>query len=214
MLCRPMRNPFRRLLPRTERHLLLARPAASPPPADWWVQDVDVQTVTGPGDPRAAALDAFAVANGFPAGWTADMLADGATAALAVDATAANAPLAMGWAIRRPFHVDEIDATLDPAASVYLFGDFVAPSHRGRRLQLLLVAERLRAFAAGLPACTIIAPANLASLHSYRNAGFDVTDQFTRYRWRRRTWARCRPAPATPGTAFKITDGSVITYCK
>jgi hypothetical protein len=150
----------------------------------------------------AGGLEGFAVASGFPAGWVADMLAEGAVGVLAVSETEGE-PLAMGWMILRAFQVEEIGATLDPNGGVYLFGDFVAPGQRGRKLQRLLVAERLRGVGAG--ACTIVHPGNVASVRSYGHEGFRVAGRFTRWWWRGRSWARCRS-----GGAFSLEGGERI----
>src|SRR4051812_29344575 len=98
------------LLPRSDPHLLLSRPAGAPPAFD--ATGVRVELIDQPSDP----LEAFAVDQGFPAGWTTDMLSDGASAMLALDDTT-GAALAMAWTTTKPFYVDEIRATLDPAAS-------------------------------------------------------------------------------------------------
>lgn len=182
---------LRRLLPRSDAHLLLSRDAAAPiPPFD--VAGVRTLPVDRPSD----ALASFATAQGFPAGWTTDMLADGAAALLALDEPT-GAALAMAWTTTRPFYVDELQATFDPRGGAYLFGDFVAPASRGRGLQRLLVARRLE-LAGATPAHTIVHPTNVASLRSYERAGFVATARFTRYHWRRRTWARCTRVAGGP----------------
>ena len=186
-----MKNPLRRLLPHADTHLLMGRsgPPPAPEPSGGDVEMLAIKTIS---DPAADSLDAFASANGFPEGWTREMLAEGASAVIARDA--AGAVLAMGWMTRRPFHVEEIGATIDPgAAGVYLFGDFVTPAQRGRRLQRLLVVERLRLTAAAATfACTLVHPTNVASVRSYGGEGFTVGGRFARYEWGGRTWARCR----------------------
>jgi hypothetical protein len=136
----------------------------------------------------AGKLEEFAVASGFPPGWVADMLAEGAVGVLAVSHEDGS-PLAMGWVTGRAFYVDEIGATLNPNGGAYLFGDFVAPGHRGRKLQRLLVAERLRGMPRG--ACTIVHPGNVASMRSYGHEGFATAGRFTRRWWLGRSWARC-----------------------
>lgn len=184
-----MRNPIRRFWPRSESHLLLARRATpvdlTPIGRGDGVRARVVATVT---DEGAGALDAFAVASGFPAGWAADMLAEGAVGTLAVDE--AGGAVAMAWTTGRAYYIAEIDATLEPGGGTYLFGDFVAPAFRGRGLQRWLVGERVRAV--GGDACTVVHPSNVASLRSYEREGFTVAGRFTRYRWGRRSWARCR----------------------
>ena len=79
MLGAVMRNPFRRLWPRVETHWLLARRAGVV--GDQSVERGDgvrAVTVGTAADAGTEALEAFAVASGFPAGWAADMLAEGA----------------------------------------------------------------------------------------------------------------------------------------
>jgi GNAT superfamily N-acetyltransferase len=191
-----MKNPLRSLFPRAQRHLLMGRlalpakaPAASP--------GVEVLSIHRPADPAAQALDDFATAHGFPAGWARDMLADGAQALAARDASTGQI-LAMGWSTRQPFHVDEIGATLNPGGGVYLFGDFVAPPFRGRKLQKLLISHRL-AQLDDLPfACTLVEPSSLPSLRSYTGEGFVVGGTYVRYHWRKRTWARCKSVRNAP----------------
>lgn len=192
-----MRNPFRRLWPRVETHWLLARRAGvvgSVERGDG-VRAVVVATVA---DAGMEALEAFAVASGFPAGWVAEMLAEGAVATLAVTDAGG---VGMGWVTRRGFFIEEVGATLDPGGGAYLFGDFVTPAQRGRGIQRWLVAERLGGVG---DACTIVHPANVASLRSYGREGFEVVGKFTRYSWGGRTWARCR------GGVFECAAGDVI----
>jgi ribosomal protein S18 acetylase RimI-like enzyme len=186
-----MRNFLRRLIPRSENHLLMAR-LPTPPGAPLSPEraGVRVERVADASAAGADRLEGFATANGFPAGWVADMLTDGAAATVIVD-VASERPVGMGWATRRPFVVEEIGVTFDPGGGVYLFGDFVAPDQRGRRLQGLLVAERVQAAAPHGRACTIVHPANVASVRNYEREGFGVLARFRRYRWRGRTWARC-----------------------
>jgi ribosomal protein S18 acetylase RimI-like enzyme len=191
-----MKNRFRSLFPQAQRHLLMGR-VASPPQAPATSPGVEVLSIHRVADPATQALDDFATANGFPAGWARDMLGDGAQALAARDATTGEI-LAMGWSTRRPFHVDEIGATLNPGGGVYLFGDFVAPRHRGRKLQKLLISHRLTQLE-GLPfACTLVEPSNVASVRSYAGEGFSVGGTYVRYRWRKKTWARCKSVRNAP----------------
>src|SRR5258706_201507 len=134
-----MKNPLRRLFPRSHEHLLMGR-VGPPPVPETGTAGVQTVAIRMGDDPHIGKLDAFAVANGFPQGWVQEMLAEGASAVAALDE--AGAVMAMGWITGRRFQVEEIGATLDPGAGVYLFGDFVALAHRGRKLQQLLVAER------------------------------------------------------------------------
>ena len=191
-----MKNALRSLFPQAQRHLLMGR-LASPAEAPATSPGVEVLSVHRPADPVTQALDDFATANGFPAGWARDMLADGAQALAARDGATGNI-LAMAWSTRRPFHVDEIGATLNPGGGVYFFGDFVAPQHRGRKLQKLLISHRL-AQLDDLPfACTLVEPSNVASVRSYAGEGFSVGGTYARYRWRNRTWARCKSVRNAP----------------
>src|SRR5688500_7387889 len=176
---------LRRLLPRSESHLLYSR-AHTGGASDFRVEGVSVHAG------NAVALEPFAVANGFPAGWVADMLADGAIALVATDDHTGDT-LAMAWTTSRPFHVDEIVAAVDPGpGGGYLFGDFVAPAARGRNLQRLLVVERLRRAAEARYACTIIHPDNAASVRSYEHEGFVARATFRRTTWLRRHWNTVR----------------------
>jgi GNAT superfamily N-acetyltransferase len=176
---------LRRLIPYTETHLLLTHPDASRG-SGFSVEGIDIER----GD--ESRLEAFAAAQGFPSGWAAEMLAGGATALLALDATTRE-PLAMGWATARPFHVEEVGRTIDPGErGIYLFGDFVAPAARGRKLQRLLVSQRLGRANGATRACTIVHPENVPSLHSYQNEGFVPGARYTRTFWLGREWATCR----------------------
>jgi ribosomal protein S18 acetylase RimI-like enzyme len=186
-----MTNLLRRLLPQSEEHLLMGRSGAAPA-LDAAASDVEMPAIRSADDPSVESLETFASANGFPAGWAAGMIGEGASAVIARD-TASGATLAMAWMTQQPFHVEEIGATIDPRTGVYLFGDFVAPAHRGRKLQQRLVAQRLRLAASAAFAVTLVHPSNLASLRSYQQEGFTVGARFLRYRWRSRTWTRCKP---------------------
>jgi ribosomal protein S18 acetylase RimI-like enzyme len=189
------------LWPRSESHFLLARRATTPDVTAIERGDrVRARVIATVADAGMATLEAFATESGFPAGWAADMLAEGAVGTLAVDE--AGGAVAMAWATRRAYHIEEIDVTLDPGGGTYLFGDFVAPAFRGRGLQRWLVGERVRAV--GGDACTIVHPSNVASLRSYEREGFVIAGRFTRYRWARRTWARCRAG------GFELLGGDVI----
>jgi ribosomal protein S18 acetylase RimI-like enzyme len=199
-----MKNPLRRLLPHSDAHLLMGRSGAAPAVEPTAAEGVEMLSIKDISDPAAGVLDAFAIDNGFPEGWAREMLTEAAHAVIARDA--AGAALAMAWMTQRPFHVEEIGATIDPGRGVYLFGDFVAPAHRGRRLQTRLVAERLRLIgAAAAFACTLVHPTNNASLRSYQAQGFSVGGRFARYRWRGRTWARCRAIGNDPGGGVTFT---------
>jgi ribosomal protein S18 acetylase RimI-like enzyme len=203
-----MKIRFRSLFPQAQRHLLMGR-LALPAQAPATSPGVDVLSIHRAADPVTQALDDFATANGFPPGWAHDMLTDGAQALAARDA-ATGQILAMGWSTRRPFHVDEIDATLNPGGGVYLFGDFVSPEHRGRRLQRLLISHRL-AQLDGLPfACTLVEPSNVASVRSYAGEGFAVGGTYVRYRWRTRSWARCKSVRKAPVVFQSPTCDMVI----
>lgn len=181
---------LQRLIPYTQTHLLLTHPGL-PHGSGFAVGGIEVQA----GD--EGGLELFAVAQGFPSGWAADMLAEGAMGLLAVDA-GSRAVLAMGWSTSHPFYVEEIGRTIDPGAQgVYLFGDFVAPAARGRRIQRLLVSERLRRATGAASACTIVHPDNVPSLHSYQNEGFVAGARYTRTFWLGRNWGSCT------GSAFE-----------
>ena len=79
---------LQRLIPYTQTHLLLTHPGL-PHGSGFAVGGIEVQA----GD--EGGLELFAVAQGFPSGWAADMLAEGAMGLLAVDA-GSRAVLAMG----------------------------------------------------------------------------------------------------------------------
>jgi ribosomal protein S18 acetylase RimI-like enzyme len=199
-----MKNPLRRLFPRSQEHLLLGRVGSAPAPQKP-VAGVETLAIRADDDARVGMLDAFADANGFPQGWARAMLAEGASAIVAIDP--AGAAMAMGWMTGRRFHVEEIGATLDPGAGIYLFGDFVAPAQRGRNLQQLLVAQRLRGIQQTAFACTLVEPSNVASVRSYEKEGFVIEARFTRYHWRGRTWSRCREIRRGPSVTFAL-DGT------
>jgi ribosomal protein S18 acetylase RimI-like enzyme len=206
-----MKNPLRRLFPRSHEHLLMGRVGSAPPIPQKPVAGMETLLIRAGDEAPVGMLDAFAFANGFPQGWAREMLGEGASAIVAIDP--AGAMMAMGWMTGRRFHVEEIGATLDPGAGVYLFGDFVAPAQRGRHLQQLLVAERLHGIGEAGLACTLVEPSNVASVRSYQKEGFVSEARFTRYHWRGRTWARCRGNRRGPGVAFEL-DGSDTIVAK
>jgi GNAT superfamily N-acetyltransferase len=197
-----MTNFLRRLFPQSDEHLLMGRSAAEPAP-EAESSDVDVLAVRSADDPNTESLERFATANGFPIGWASEMLTEGAIAVIAGDA--AGETQAMAWMTQRPFHVEEIGATIDPRIGVYLFGDFVAPAHRGRKLQRRLVAQRLRIATDAAFAVTLVHPSNVASLRSYQHERFAVGGRFVRYHWRGRTWMRCKPIGRT-GITFALDE--------
>jgi ribosomal protein S18 acetylase RimI-like enzyme len=206
-----MRSFLRNLWPRTQVHLLLGRPGGREIPP-FSVEGVTTIVVRSPGDAAAAELEAFAERQGFPEAWAHEMLAGGASGTVVRDA-AAGAILAMGWATAQPFHVEEIAATLEPRdGGVYLFGDFVSPAARGRKLQRLMVAERLRTHDVRY-ACTLVHPSNGASLTSYQHEGFGDGGRFRRWTWRGRSWARCRTFGGTPiRFALQGGDRLIVGY--
>jgi len=209
-----MTNPLRRFLPRTEKHFLLACDVLTLP-IEFVVEGIDTVSVAADDHVRIELLDNFATRNGFPAGWVADMIADQSHAIVARDESS-NEILAMGWRTTQPFHIEEIGATLDPAGAVYFFGDFVAPAHRGRKLQRLLVAERLARMNDANRACTVIHPDNLASMRSYQSERFVVAAEFTRSHWSGRSWTRCRTlTSALTTTHFTIDSaGTIVASAK
>lgn len=209
-----VKNLFRRFLPETETHLLLACDVLTLP-IEFAVEGIDVVSVTAGDQVRIELLENFARRNGFPPGWARDMLAEEAQAVVARDENSREI-LAMGWTTTRPFHIEEIGATLDPAAAVYFFGDFVAPAFRGRKLQRLLVAERLARMNDATRAVTIIHPDNTPSLRSYQSERFVTAAQFVRYQWRDRTWHRCKNIPGiVTTTRFSLSgEGHLIAAGK
>lgn len=201
------------LVPRAQDHLVLARPLGSP--VALYTVPAEFHRVTSTDDPHFAALAAFADGIGFPTGWAADMLADRAGALLALDPVG-GAAMAMAWSTTHPFHVEEIGATFDPRGGAYLFGDFVAPEHRGKKLQRALVSHRLAAARdEGVPfAYTLIHPDNAASLRSYDREGFVPAARFTRYYWLGKSWCRCTQPSAHSGTdvpRFKIDPADTLS---
>lgn len=192
-----MPNLLRHLFWRSETHLLMERAVVAGATSDFSVPGVEVETG------ERAALEPFASSVGFPAGWAGEMLDEGATGLLAVD-VANRLPLAMGWVTSRQYRIDEIGATINPGeGGIYLFGDLVAPAARGRRLQRLLVAERLRRATDVRQACTVVHPANAASVQNYKNEGFCVSGWFTRNWWLGTSWPEC------VGTSFTLRRGVI-----
>ena len=201
-----MRNPFRRLLPRRETYLLFARPPAPcdrTPPAD-----IVITHITTPDHPAVQPLEPFCTAHGFPPGWPRDMLAAGAQAVVAADA-ATQALMAMAWLTTAPFYVEEIDHTLDPAGGVYLFGDFVAPPHRGKGLQGTLLRQRLM-LSPDKIAYTIVRDDNAPSIKNYRALDFIPTTRLTHQHWSGRSRWNCQAAPGANARlpAFESRPGN------
>jgi ribosomal protein S18 acetylase RimI-like enzyme len=190
-----MRNLFCRFIPRQETYLLLAKDlqraaSPSPQPAD----PLETSLLTTPDDPLAQSLDQFCTTHGFPPAWPLGMLRQSAQALVATD-PATHTIIGMAWLTTRPFYVEEIDHTLDPAGGVYLFGDFVAPAHRGKRLHRALIEQRLAHTNAPF-ACTIIRDNNTPSINNYRALNFIPTTRLTRRRWFGRTDSNCTPVNA------------------
>jgi hypothetical protein len=202
-------RPLRKLLPHSESHCLLGRDL-SLPLVGFAAPGTTASAVTAHEQQETQSLDQFATRHGFPSGWTSDMLSDGA-AAILIRETTSGEPIAMGWTTSMPFHIEEIGATLDPAGGIYLFGDFVAPTHRGRKLQRMLVAVRL-ARASGLShACTVIHPANVASMRSYQTQGFEITAHFARRQWLGKTWYKCQNRSSSSPIRFTMNETSELT---
>ena len=194
-----MKGLFRSLIPRRQKHFILARAATEAdarPDADVHAAAV-IEPLPASDEP---ALDRFCTTAGFPDGWTRDMLRLGAAPTIARNAPAGDI-VAMAWHTHQPFYVAEIDTLFDPASGVYLFGDYVAPAFRGRKLQRLLVHHRLAAAAKNATpiAFTIIEADNGPSLASYRSHGFIATTSLTRTRWLGRTRDHISPIP-TPAS--------------
>jgi GNAT superfamily N-acetyltransferase len=200
--------PLRGLIPKSDTHLLLARDLSGPM-GNLTIADVDVVAIASKDDASAGTLEAFASEQGFPDRWALDMLGEGATALLAHD-TRSSQTLAMSWSTAKLFEVVEIGARLDPDGGVYLFGDFVAPAQRGRNLQRMLVAERLRRAAGAAFACTIIHPENVPSLRSYHREGFTPVARFTRRHWMGRTWAACDSTSDSTIVRFTLERDDVL----
>lgn len=204
-----MTNPLRRFLPRTVKHFLLACDVLTLP-IEFVVEGIDAVAVSTADRVRIELLETFATRNGFPTGWVGDMIADQAHAVIARDESS-NEILAMSWSTTQPFHIEEIGATLDPAGAVYFFGDFVAPAHRGRKLQRLLVAERLARLSNATRACTVIHPDNVASMRSYQSERFVTAAEFVRSYWSDRAWTRCRTfSSALTTTRFAIDSAGTL----
>src|SRR5260221_7863561 len=66
-------NFLRRLLPRAEKHWLLACDVLSLP-IEFAVEGIDAVAVTANDQVRMELLDSFATQNGFPPGWARGML--------------------------------------------------------------------------------------------------------------------------------------------
>ncbi len=164
---------------RTETFTLLARPAEAV--GERLALDVGFELIESIKNQRSDALHAFCEDQGFPEGWTFEMLEEGARAVIALDAE--HAILAMGWMIDRPYFVEEIGLTISPAEGCpYLFGDFVAPAARGKGLQRALVGKRLEHFP-GRDAFTLVDPGNAASFKSYAAHGFSPSAEVRLWHW-------------------------------
>ena len=101
-------------------------------------------------DEGFSQLDALCSSSGFPGGWAATMLrAEGEAFVAFADPSPPPSPaVAAGWMTRAPFFVDELGYTFTPVPEgVYLFGDFVEPAWRGRKLQRWMLHRRLEASA-------------------------------------------------------------------
>ena len=121
------------------------------------------------------AVEAFCAANGFPTDWPRRMLERGALGWIMI--TSGGEVAATAWITRSPFYVEEIRRTFDPGPDGdYYFGDFTAPSFRGRRLHRHLIQQRLEASrgAGRRWATAMTLSTNGASLSGYEALGFAV----------------------------------------
>ncbi len=157
-----------------QTNFFLTRVIAPPPAAATLAAHFTVRHVSNPGDGARDSLDRFYTAQGFPPGWSHTQLANGAQAVM-IDSD--ESPVAAGWLIRKPFYIEEIRRTFEPAPQVdYYFGDFVASAYQGQGLQQTLIRERLhlshqteRQWATAMTSDHIP-----ASLKNYRAEGFTV----------------------------------------
>ena len=164
-----------------QANFFLTREIAPPPAATTLAAHFTVRHVSNPGDDARDSLDRFYTAQGFPPGWSHTQLANGAQAVM-IDSD--ESPVAAGWLIRKPFYIEEIRRTFEPAPKVdYYFGDFVAPAFRGQSLQQALIRERLhRSHQTKQQWATAMTSNHIpASLENYRAEGFTVA--FTGSKW-------------------------------
>jgi hypothetical protein len=183
---------LRRFRPTRQVYLLFARLPAPVTPAP--LPEFVIQSLATPNDPLAQSLDEFCTAHGFPPGWPGEMLTQGARAFIA-QLPGGGQIAATAWLTTHAFYVEEIDHTLDPAGGAYLFGDFVTPPYRGRRLQRTLLAHRLAHLPAGSPAYTIIRDDNIPSIRNFES--MNVTARLTHTRWLGRSKWTCVSAAAS-----------------
>jgi Acetyltransferase (GNAT) family len=181
-----------------ETHLFFARDPA--PASGFKVSGAAVQWVESSDSPRAAALAVFCAAGGFSTSWAIEMLAAGARAVVSLDPPTGEIT-GMGWMTTRQFFVGEVAAHLAlPPDAAYLFGGFVAPAFRGRRLHRLLVGARLdRLCELDLRAITICHTDNQPSIRSNLDEGYRPILQYQHWHWRR--WRHRRAIPAEGATA-------------
>lgn len=154
-------------------------------------------SVRGQADPGWQTLCQFCETHRFPAGWPAKMLAAGAVAHLLV--MDSGEPIGSGWEVERPFYVEEIGRTFDAGTgNAYLFGDLIAPGHRGRRLHRHLIRLRVDSCrAAGINwAMAMTRSDNAPSVKAYQGERFQIAAELRT--WRRRGWRvdSVRPASA------------------
>jgi hypothetical protein len=198
-----MRNLSRNWLPRIETHLFLARDAA--PASGFSIDDVAVCWVESADSPNTAALGEFCAAVGFANDWAVEMLTNGAQAVTTLDPATGDIT-GMGWMTTRRFFVGEVSANLAlPPDTAYLFGGFVAPAFRGRRLHRLLVCARLdRLFRSDLRAITICHKDNRPSIRSNLEEGYRPILQYQHWNWGR--WRHRRALPADGATGPREYD--------
>jgi ribosomal protein S18 acetylase RimI-like enzyme len=205
-----MRRILNRLRPRTQTHQFFRCDLSGTDKRQLASGLGTIEWISSNGDPAFAALRSFAASQGFGNDWPADMLADHAQCALAFDEF--STPMAMAWMTRQSFYVEEMGATFDPRGAAYLFGDWVAPEFRGRRLQRLLVAYRLdRAVELqAREAYTIIHPENAASLKSYRQEGFIEEGEIESRTWLGRTRVSYISITSSPRLSYQNLTVRVI----
>jgi hypothetical protein len=154
---------------------------------------IDLRPVTQATDEAFAAMDRLYGAHGFAANWAIGLLEAGDRAVVVLDADNHSAQAA-AWITRRPFFVQEVRRTFDPGPDGdYYFGDLVLPSARGRGLQRLLIAQRLK-LSRGRTALAMTCPQNDPSQTNYRSLGFAPIATLTSHFLAGLQIDRCSPA--------------------
>lgn len=166
-----------RLRPTFESHYHFTQDLRATPPREITIPSIHTIIVHSPHHPAFPHMLAVAQEQGLDLDWCREQLADGATCIVALlrERHSHDCPVGMGMLRTRPFWIEEIRHHFTPGpGGCYLYALYVSPPFRGRGIQHMITAARLRrAVAEGCRyAYTLVLNTNRASVkgHSVRGA--------------------------------------------